>query len=384
MKERNEHYRQIGYFLGSLGIIFAIALLGSILDNIFGTTTYLFGCEQEARSIITDFFLVEVQVSFIVVSLCTALSTKSKRVYWEDCFQYRLVSPLYTNFTALSSYIMATLVVGVIWEFVDRCISGINGGMGIIVSFVVSIILMIILSMRMIGANFGEQAIKRELEKELEEEIQKKNRIAEHIGHDTGLKIPQVGKLVQVIMQEFDEKDFLSARENLDLLAKYGLYHDLKRCYDHAKWNQTPEIMEEIDYYLMKKAVMDNKRNFFYGDCPLSFDTRNRLWGQIIEERFDEATVLWMDGDKEKAWEIRVSLYSLLAQAIDHCWFDLDADPFERDEAAIEEADRIKYKMLDILSTFVGRRNNETGTIDKTTREFILLKMLMMVESFFM
>ena len=167
------------FFLPSLVIVLALCLLGCILDNALGLTEYLFGSGEEAGNIVTDFFLVEVQVTFIVVSLSTVLSTQSKRVYWVDSFQYRLIRPKYTNFTALSSYILSTLVVGIILEILDRCIKDFSGIMGVFVSFVLSVVLMIVLSMRMIGANFGEEAIKAELEEELRE-YKEKQKVTEH------------------------------------------------------------------------------------------------------------------------------------------------------------------------------------------------------------
>lgn len=356
------------YFLPSMIIVFLISLGACFLDNAFGVTEFLFENLADARSIVTDFFLVEIQVTFIVVSLSTALSTQSKRVYWVDSFQYRLIKPKFTNFTALSSYILATLIVGIVWEILDRCLKSFSGMMGIMASFVLSLVFMIILSMRMIGANFGEEAIKRELEDELKKRLQEQ-KITEHIGYDKGLRIPEVRELVQVTFQEIEEKKLDLVCENLDLLLRLRFPHELKRCYDYAKKSlQSPEIMEEIDFSLMRKAVRDNESSFFFMDCPLSTDSLIRWWNEMIDERFDEAVILWQEGKKNEAMRIRRELYTLFAESM---WYRVrdEIDDFEIQD---DKTNDRRYRIIYMMGYFVERRTDARGVIDQDL-EFISL-----------
>ncbi len=356
------------YFLPSLIIVFLISLGACFLDNAFGVTEFLFEDLTDARSIVTDFFLVEIQVTFIVVSLSTALSTQSKRVYWVDSFQYRLIKPKFTNFTALSSYILATLIVGIVWEILDRCLKNFGGMMGIMASFVLSLVFMIILSMRMIGANFGEEAIKRELEDELRKRLQEQ-KITEHIGYDKGLRIPEVRELVQVTFQEIEEKKLDLVCENLDLLLRLRFPHELKRCYDYAKKSlQSPEIMEEIDFSLMRKAVRDNESSFFFMDCPLSTDSLIRWWDEMIDERFDEAVILWQEGKKDEAMRIRRELYTLFAESM---WYRVRDEIDDLDDQDDKTNDR-RYRIIYMMGYFVERRTDARGVIDQDF-EFIPL-----------
>lgn len=356
------------YFLPSLIIVFLISLGACFLDNAFGVTEFLFEDLTDARSIVTDFFLVEIQVTFIVVSLSTALSTQSKRVYWVDSFQYRLIKPKFTNFTALSSYILATLIVGIVWEILDRCLKNFGGMMGIMASFVLSLVFMIILSMRMIGANFGEEAIKRELEDELRKRLQEQ-KITEHIGYDKGLRIPEVRELVQVTFQEIEEKKLDLVCENLDLLLRLRFPHELKRCYDYAKKSlQSPEIMEEIDFSLMRKAVRDNESSFFFMDCPLSTDSLIRWWDEMIDERFDEAVILWQEGKKDEAMRIRRELYTLFAESM---WYRVRDEIDDLDDQDDKTNDR-RYRIIYMMGYFVERRTDARGVFDRDF-EFIPL-----------
>ncbi len=349
------------YFLPSLIIVFLISLGACLLDNAFGVTEFLFEDLADARSIVTDFFLVEIQVTFIVVSLSTALSTQSKRVYWVDSFQYRLIKPKLTNFTALSSYILATLIVGIVWEILDRCLKNFGGMLGIMVSFVLSLFFMIILSMRMIGANFGEEAIKRELEDELKKRL-REQKITEHIGYDRGLRIPEVRELVQVTFQETEEKKLDLVCENLDLLLRLGFPHELKRCYDFAEKSlQSPEIMEEIDFSLMRKAVRDNEDSFFFMDCPLSDDSLLKWWDQMIDERFDEAVILWQKGKKDEAMRIRRELYKRFAESMLYRVRAGLGDPDIQDD----ETNYRRYRLIYMMGYFVERRTNARGVTNQ-------------------
>ena len=346
------------YFLPSFLLIFVLCALACALDQLLGITDYLFREEEDFRGLVTEFFLVEVQVAFIVVSLSTALSTQTKRVYWVDSFQYRLVKPKHTNFTALSSYILATLVVGILWEVLDRCISSLSGAAGILLSFILSLILMIILSMRMIGANFGRESIKRDLEEELRD-CKAKQKITEHIGYDLGLRIPQIRELVQVTFQEIEEKQLDLVCENLDLLFRLGFRHELKRCYNYAEKSfDSKEIMEEIDFSLMRKAVLENKEHFFYMDCPLSMNALLKWWDELIDERFDDAVLLWRDGKKEEAMDIRKKLYLLLANSLVYHMRSCEIGPAGPED---DGQDGTRYRILSLMAKFVERRKNLMG-----------------------
>ena len=349
------------YFLPSLIIVFLISLGACMLDNAFGVTEFLFEDLADARSIVTDFFLVEIQVTFIVVSLSTALSTQSKRVYWVDSFQYMLIKPKFTNFTALSSYILATLIVGIIWEIMDRCLKSFSGMMGIMASFMLSLVFMIILSMRMIGANFGEEAIKRELEDELKKR-KKEQKISEHIAYDKGLRIPEIRELVQVTFQEIEEKKLDLVCENLDLMLRLRFTPELKRCYNYAKKSlQSPEIMAEIDFSLMRKAVRDNESTFFFRDCPLSVDSLIRWWPEMIDERFDEAVILWQGGKKDEAMRIRRELYTLFAESM---WYHV-RNELNNLEIQDDETNDRRYEIIYLMGYFVERRTNKRDVYDQ-------------------
>ncbi len=353
------------FFFPSLAIVCAVCLLGCILDNALGITDYLFGSRERAESVVTDFFLVEVQVTFIVLSLSTVLSTRSKRVYWVDSFQYRLVRPRFTNFTALSSYILATLVIGTVCEILDRCIKDPCMLMGVLISFLLSVVLMIILSVRMIGANFGEEAIKAELEEELSK-WKDGQELQEHIAYDAGLRIPMIRELVQVTFQEAEERQLGHVCENLSLLFRAGFPHELKRCYDYvSKALHSPEIMAQIDFTLMRNAVFSNEVSFFFGDCPLSLDSTLRWWDEMIDERFDDAILLWLGGRKEEARRIRKDLYAMFTRAVHYHVQWLDFEDYDLSERQILE-------ILRLMGHFVERRMGYSAPID-SRGEFIEL-----------
>ena len=340
-------YSILKYLLPSIILILIINILCCVIDYSFGISMQIFADLADKKDFVTNLFLVEVQITFIVLSLATVLSTQTKQVYWEDMFQYRLIKPRFWNFTAITSYILATFIDGVILMIADKCMGGFYCTMGIISSFLITLILMSILSVRMIGANFGREELKKELEDELTKTIKSTQKIDEHIGFDRGLRIPQIRQLTQVTIQELEEKKLDLACENMDLLYRFGFYHTLKRCYDYAiECSSSKSIMHEVNYSLMHKALEDNETGFFYGiECPIPFEAQAKLWNDIIYDEFDKAAVLFMNGKKNEAFSIRLKLYKTLLGTFNYYWPDIDSDDEET-----------KYRIINLMAFFVDRR----------------------------
>ena len=357
------------YLLPSVLVILIINILCCLIDYGFGISKQIFTDVADKNGFVTDLFLVEVQITFIVLSLATVLSTQTKQVYWEDMFQYRLIKPKFWNFTAITSYILATFIDGVIIMIADKCLGGFYFTMGIISSFLISLIMMSILSVRMIGANFGREELKKELEDELRASVNSIQKVNEHIGFDKGLRIPQIRQLSQVTIQELEEKKLDLACENMDLLFRFGYYQTLKRCYNYAiDCSGSKSIMDEVNYTLMHKAIQDNRTGFFSAlNCPIPFASQAVLWDDIIYDEFDKAAILYKEGKKEEAFKKRLVLFDSLLMSLSHAWPDSDS------ESSDSADERTRYRIIILMASFVDRRtqhipfqiDGETVYLDK-------------------
>ena len=357
------------YLLPSALVILIINILCCLIDYGFGISKQIFTDVADKNGFVTDLFLVEVQITFIVLSLATVLSTQTKQVYWEDMFQYRLIKPKFWNFTAITSYILATFIDGVIIMIADKCLGGFYFTMGIISSFLISLIMMSILSVRMIGANFGREELKKELEDELRASVNSIQKVNEHIGFDKGLRIPQIRQLSQVTIQELEEKKLDLACENMDLLFRFGYYQTLKRCYNYAiDCSGSKSIMDEVNYTLMHKAIQDNRTGFFSAlNCPIPFASQAVLWDDIIYDEFDKAAILYKEGKKEEAFKKRLVLFDSLLMSLSHAWPDSDS------ESSDSADERTRYRIIMLMASFVDRRtqhipfqiDGETVYLDK-------------------
>ncbi len=350
------------YFALSFAIILFASIIICIIDNLFGISESVFDDLKEGRNIAIDFFLVEVQVSFITLSLSTALSASSKQVYWEETYKYRLISPKYTNFTALSAYILASLLDGLILCFIGWP-NSICTIAGIFFSFLLSVIFLIILSARMIDANFGRERIKRELEQYLKSKCDALP-TAQHIGMDKGRMLPEIHKLMQVTIQEIDQKELDLACENMLLLADPNYKNEFMEVYAYAKSAISSEtVIKELDYLIMKQIVSDNRMDFFYVSCPIPEQEQYDLWELVIHDIFDEAKAYWKSGNKEKALDKRRNLYIMLTKYLSFKlrWVGAPLYDEENDETVMpsqEEMDKELSRILYLMALFVSRRQN--------------------------
>ncbi len=362
LKNRENINRLFNYAVPAFIVIMLISLVVCLIDNKLGLSKRIFDEADKGSSIAVDFFLVEVQVAFITLSLSTVLSTSSKRVYWEETYKYRLISPLITNFTALSAYILASLLDGLIWCVVDS-ITKISGVLCILLSFVLSIVFLVFLTARMIDANFGKEKIKKELEDKLAERC-KAIPNPQHIGMDKGRMLWEIHRLKQITIQEIDEKELELVCENMLLFIKFDFRIELRELYNYAQnVLSSNAVMNEINYLIMKEVIRDNKIQFFYIDCPIPVKTRLDLWELIIHDIFDEAHSLWNAGDIKEALELRKNLYVMLTQYLNYEWECLDCPAYDENtdeyvDPSDEEIDDGLSRLIHLMAVFVSRRQN--------------------------
>lgn len=357
----------IVYFFCSLIPMLLLSGIICLLDNEFlGLTPLFFEGKEQATSVLENFYLVEVQVAFIVVSLSTALSASSKRVYWVESYAYRLVSPKLTNFTALSAYIIAALVDGLVWTLLERCLSD-SFVLGIMISFALAILFMIILTVRMIDANFGRDRIMKSLKKELLGKTKALSELGRRMDLDKGRSIKEIQQLVQVSLKEIDDKEFDLVTENLCLLYELDYKDSFGSIYEYLRENvQTPKVLRQIDYSIMREIIVGEHvqtqgkvRYWFFEMMPK--DEQAELWRSVINEVFDDAFLLWKSGKKEAAKKLRRNLYVILSNylifenPLRNPYFDDEGNEIEPEE---DELDAKWQPLIQLMIEFVLRRES--------------------------
>lgn len=356
------------YFVIALIPILLISILCCCLDDgVFGITLKMFGNRKEALSVLENYFLVEVQVAFVVVSLSTALSASSKRVYWEESYSYRLISPRFTNFTALSAYILASLLDGLIWVVLERTIP-LTCITGIMVSFAFSIIFMILLTARMIDANFGRETLKKQLRKDLE---RKEQDFPHFAGEDKGRSVHEIQLLINSSLREIDEKDFDLLTENLALLYFYDYSGSFKTIYEYIRETiHNKHIIYQINYSILREAILSKdaqkRRNYHsWLFTVIPQDEQVELWESIVKEAFDNSFVLWKTGKVEEAKEFRNYIYVVLSEYLQDSLLKIQSSCISEDGILIDmsekERDTSYYPLIRIMAFLVFLRENITG-----------------------
>ena len=356
------------YFVIALIPILLISLLCCFLDDsVLGITLKMFGDRKEALSVLENYFLVEVQVAFVVVSLSTALSASSKRVYWEESYSYRLISPRFTNFTALSAYILASLLDGLIWVVLERTIP-LTCITGIMVSFAFSIIFMILLTARMIDANFGRETLKKQLRKDLE---RKEKEVPRFYDEDKGRSVHEIQQLIASSLREVDEKDFDLLTENLALLYYYDYSGSFKTIYEYIRETiHNKHVIYQINYSILREVLLSKEaqeRSYFktwlFGVIPQ--DEHVKLWESIIKEAFDKSFVLWKTGKVEEAKELRNYIYATLSEYLYAITISVLSPNDDEDGRAVDKSEDEKnrgfYPLIRIMSFYVFLRENVNG-----------------------
>ena len=356
----------VRYFFPSFFIFFAVSLVICLLDQKCGWTGMIFSDAEDARETLSDLFLTQVQITFVVVTLSTALSQTSRKVYWEDCFQYRLISPPLINFTAISSYILSILLVGAIWKFAGRVHPEFEASMGVLFSFVLSVLLMILLSIRMIDANFGREKIKEELKEELQRKLQKDGDAITHIGHDIGLRIPEIGKLEYITFKEIDERELPEICENLFLLVDLDLKATVNKILKYVEEEISPqEAADEIYYALIRRFTEKNDDRIFYYGYGVPFERIVKSLKGIEDDMFREARKLAHDGHMDEALQKRSDFYGLLTKAMAYHGRSII-------DCGAGDGNAYYAKMMNLISGFVIQRENEIYAYDENGHPVVL------------
>ena len=341
------------YFFIALSISLSLCTLVCIADFIFGLTPLIFGTGEteieNTRSIATELIIAEVSSAFIIVTLSNVFSSTSQKAYWTDTLHHRLISPKRTNFTALSGYIMATMLVGLLFYIIEHIIRA-DHVISIFVSFMASVILMIILTARLIDSNFGREKVKNELEADLKV-LREEAGSPHHIGVQNDLIIHEVNKLVDVSFQEILDGEMEYVYENLSLLARQNCMGAFDKIYRYVQVQDSYSIIKDtfLSRLVFQSAIDGStQRVIALFSKTLDPKTITSSWEGALYIGFNKARGNWKKGDKASAFDIRAALYKALTEHLYQQYLKID---YERncgssDEDLVKQWAQIAYLML--------------------------------------
>jgi len=209
----NMFIKMVLYFLGTSAIVSLFSLLIIARDPVYdGIVLRL----QDNGVSHNEILAIQISVTFIVVSVVTAFSQKNDLIYWEDAMRYKMEKPVFTNFCALSSYLLADLLFSLIFA-----ISGLDY---VYFTFLLSLIVLYILTYRMIGAFFMHDTIKKQLEKDY---IKAKDHRRTSVRY-RDLYREYKRKTMQNTIKAIEERDIETVCENMSFLFRQNESDDAK------------------------------------------------------------------------------------------------------------------------------------------------------------
>lgn len=156
-----------------------------------------------------DVFYAQISTTFILISIISLLSTNTQKVYWDDMMHRKLIKPIFLNFTSLTAYLLASLLVSSYFYCV--------GSNYMLLSFAISLVLMSVFTVKMVGAYFGRESVRAEMEKEfrkltVEEQTDYRKALMEASltaidNNEMGVLVENMQLLLPVIANDDDEID---------------------------------------------------------------------------------------------------------------------------------------------------------------------------------
>ena len=111
----------------------------------------------ECDNNVSEFYLAQISLSFIIITIMNVLTDKTNTLYWENLVEKKLIRPCYRSILAFMQYSFCTILVSTIGIIK-------NNSCVVYVSFFINIVILMILSYKMSNLYFNREKQKNELE----------------------------------------------------------------------------------------------------------------------------------------------------------------------------------------------------------------------------
>ena len=205
------------------GLVFGSVSLLEFLGHRCTLDTFL----AEAGFGVFDAFNAQCALTFIVVSLISFLSNNTNKVLWDDTISYSLIKPFGSNFIALSSYLIADLVIAGITIFTREPAES-------FFSLIICVLILVVVLYKIVLAYFSSDKIHKKL-------------ISQYRKAQDTAKDDYLLSLYQVTLQEIDQREYSLVYENIEFLLENDKKDVLYRILAYVSANE-PMLYYEIAY----------------------------------------------------------------------------------------------------------------------------------------
>ena len=218
-------------------------------------------------------YLSQISLTFIVVSIITVLSDKTRNLYWVNLVEYKLVEPRGRGFRDFVNYSFIVLVFSTFGIVADYKIL-------FYTSFIINIILLFFLTKSVLGIYFDVNRIKKELEKNYEKSGN--SNIQEKKENLLMLKANTINALLTY--------DFNTIKCNFEFYAKYCSAEEISYYFEFA--NLTNIRMFKIILVEFKKRFKEEVEEINSKEIQGKFkEIENLLKKYNVIEHMDEKII---------------------------------------------------------------------------------------------
>lgn len=247
------------YFL--IGFLIDIVVI-SLIKGLFESDYFIIVKNLESNGFsFIEILSIQVSVSFIVISIVTVFTQKNIIIYWEDIMYYKLIRPLFSNFSALSSYLIVDLIISIILMCTNNKYA--------YITFFLSIVFIIFLSLRMIEAFFMKELIQKNLEKKYK--YYKDHRREKRRYRD--LYREYKGKTIQYTLQAVDNGDVDTVCENAAFLYRFSELDDMQFIIN--------QILYSNQFYMLSRMVKECR--FIFKELQI-IDNYIRICSELLKK----------------------------------------------------------------------------------------------------
>ena len=145
-------------FIISIGLYLGLSKLGVYFPQIIQYMVDVFDGDYKTNMV--EFYLTQLSLTFITITVISALSDNGNIIYWENIAEKKLISPTWTCFLAYTCYSFITIFFTTVALFFDG-----HNALCFFVFFGINVIVLIMLTMNMVDVYYNREEKKKNLRK---------------------------------------------------------------------------------------------------------------------------------------------------------------------------------------------------------------------------
>ena len=175
------------------------------------------------KDYIIDFYLSQLSMTFITITVTSALSDNGNIIYWENIAEKKLISPTWTCFLAYTSYSFVTILYSTIAIFIDG-----SNAPCFFAFFFLDVISLLLLTLNMVDVYYNRDEKKEKLRKDFvscAEEVSRRKEEHTLAGSECSERfLEMILGMRQQTVRAVETYDYKTLQENLMFIAENRKY----------------------------------------------------------------------------------------------------------------------------------------------------------------